>query len=173
TNKITGGSADTVLMSAVKCNGDEANIAECTFQFGDEASCISNSRASVFCHQIEIFKPIERGLVQLNIGHLGKDKWRWLCGDNNDKNTRDVLCFTKTGTRNSRILPSRFDVSTSSVRDYFLAYRRLKKYKPHTIFYWPVVKFKCLGHEVSIGQCELKESYNCTQLAVIDCRGSR
>ncbi|CAH1776674.1 unnamed protein product [Owenia fusiformis] len=175
TNNITGGRENPILLSDVKCHGDEANIAECNFKFGDEVSCIFKERASVFCHRIPIWMPRSprRGLVKLNIGHQEKDKWRWLCGEDVDKNTRDVFCFFVTCTRNSSILISRYGVPISKMRAYFLVYNRLKKYRPHNAFHWPVVKLKCLGHEVSIGQCELKESYNCTQLAVIGCRGSR
>ncbi|CAH1788988.1 unnamed protein product [Owenia fusiformis] len=168
-NNVLGGRADPIVMSDVKCNGDEANIAECTFKSGDEASCSSNRRVSVYCHQLRVWMPPKSGLIKVFSGE--KHGWRWICGDSFDKPTADVFCFTATGERRAYKINADY-VAFRDAGPYVRA--RRVRYIPFwngRIYEWPAIQIKCLGNEYSLGQCDFRAIYNnCTQLAFLGCR---
>ncbi|CAH1788990.1 unnamed protein product [Owenia fusiformis] len=163
TNNLLGGRDDPIVMSDVKCNGDEANIAECTFKSGIEASCSSNRRVRVYCHQLEVWKLEWGGLIQVNIKPGQENGWRWMCGDDMTRNTSDVFCLSDTG---KRILSS--DYGTISI---FSVPSKLhfRDYYPRHILTWPMVNARCVGDELSLGQCDLEEKkpYTCKKAALI------
>ncbi|CAH1793196.1 unnamed protein product [Owenia fusiformis] len=168
-------------MSDVKCNGDEMNIAECTFKLGDEASCLDGTKANVYCHQLDVWKPRKKGssseLIKnsLIMVDVGKSQWRWICGDGMDKRTGGVVCFAATNSRRALTI-NEVIVSTQDAARYIQQKRFHNTHRRHHIyrpkeFAWPVVKVKCEGDEYSLGQCDIKETYNCTNLAFLKCGG--
>ncbi|CAH1783555.1 unnamed protein product, partial [Owenia fusiformis] len=81
-----------IYMSDVVCNGDEYNLADCSFNYGENASCPDATRASVICGEIKVRlkrrKTANSGLVEIYVGYT----WRKVCSSTLGMNEAKVIC---------------------------------------------------------------------------------
>ncbi|CAH1803183.1 unnamed protein product, partial [Owenia fusiformis] len=81
-----------IYMSDVVCSGDEYNLADCSFNYGDNASCPDGTRASVICDEVSVRlrsgKTAKSGIVEIRIGRM----WWRICSSTWDVNEAKVIC---------------------------------------------------------------------------------
>ncbi|CAH1786327.1 unnamed protein product [Owenia fusiformis] len=82
---IEGG--DDIKMSDVQCKGDEKNLAECTFKYGENVTCPGNKRASLFCTPIPVRIDDDQSLHM-----FVNEDWRRICATNWGVEEAKVVC---------------------------------------------------------------------------------
>ncbi|CAH1782689.1 unnamed protein product [Owenia fusiformis] len=69
-------SMDVFYMSDLICNGDEYNLADCSFKYDDDVSCRGKAKASVICEEVNVRlergKTANSGLIEIHVDEM----WR-------------------------------------------------------------------------------------------------
>ncbi|CAH1793574.1 unnamed protein product [Owenia fusiformis] len=149
---------DDIVMSHVKCNGDEENLSKCSYNHGVDVYCDGFKRIIVFCDlRIETIKiRINKIKYEETFYMPGKLKRRYICGDNMDRwrisnqPTAKVIC-----RQNSQPYKR-----VQFIEDLSL----LSEANPSFIM------FDCSGNEKNVLECMPHIPLKCQRVAVIRCK---
>ncbi|CAH1778928.1 unnamed protein product [Owenia fusiformis] len=147
-----GGRFIDFVMSDVVCNGDEYNLADCSFNHGDNVSCPTERRASVICEKVPVRlqrDPNKRGQNSGVVQIFVDGRWRKICSSTWDVNGAKVVC-QQLGLAHRNVSTYKGNVS------------RYENHKdPWDKDYWEMIDdVHCTGNERHIGQCNFNYKNN-------------
>ncbi|CAH1782428.1 unnamed protein product [Owenia fusiformis] len=128
---IWGG--NDIKISDVKCKGNEHNLAECTFNYGETVTCPGNKRASLFCTPIPVQIDSE-GRLDMTV----------------NTDTRKI-CATNWGYEEARVVCKQLGKEYKNAIGYALPGNAENAW---------ITQVECNGDERHLGQCQYKVDFS-------------